>query len=111
MTAALNVGRVLAAGPVIPVLVIDDEDAAVPLARALLAGGIKVLEITKAPRRTKAAVYSDTPLEAFYGNTGRIEGHGAVDPMYALLAIRYPHPPVFDRELPFRPESLKRASN
>lgn len=33
-------------GPVIPVLVIDDTDKAVPLARALIAGGIKVLEIT-----------------------------------------------------------------
>lgn len=33
-------------GAVIPVLVIDDTDKAVPLARALIAGGIKVLEIT-----------------------------------------------------------------
>lgn len=32
--------------PVIPVLVVDDSDKAVPLARALIAGGIKVLEIT-----------------------------------------------------------------
>ena len=33
-------------GPVIPVLVVDDTDHAVPLARALIAGGIQVLEIT-----------------------------------------------------------------
>lgn len=32
--------------PVIPVLVIDRTADAVPLARALLAGGLKVLEIT-----------------------------------------------------------------
>ena len=32
--------------PVIPVLVVDDTAHAVPLAQALLAGGIKVLEIT-----------------------------------------------------------------
>lgn len=39
--------------PVIPVLVIDDLDKAVPLARALVAGGLKVLEITL---RTPVAV-------------------------------------------------------
>ncbi|MDC0183222.1 bifunctional 4-hydroxy-2-oxoglutarate aldolase/2-dehydro-3-deoxy-phosphogluconate aldolase [Nitrosomonadales bacterium] len=33
-------------GPVIPVIVIDDVDDAVPIAEALLAGGVKVLEIT-----------------------------------------------------------------
>ena len=33
-------------GPVIPVIVIDNIDDAVPLAESLLAGGIKVLEVT-----------------------------------------------------------------
>ena len=33
-------------GPVIPVIVIEDIDDAVPMAKALLAGGIKVLEVT-----------------------------------------------------------------
>jgi len=37
---------VLESGPVIPVIVISNPDHAVPLAQALLAGGIKVLEIT-----------------------------------------------------------------
>lgn len=37
---------VLNAGPVMPVMVIQNLDDAVPLARALVAGGIKVLEIT-----------------------------------------------------------------
>jgi 2-dehydro-3-deoxyphosphogluconate aldolase / (4S)-4-hydroxy-2-oxoglutarate aldolase len=37
---------VLTACPVIPVMVIQNLDDAVPLARALVAGGIKVLEIT-----------------------------------------------------------------
>lgn len=41
------------AGPVIPVIVIKNIDHAVPLARALSAGGIKVLEITL---RTDAAI-------------------------------------------------------
>jgi 2-dehydro-3-deoxyphosphogluconate aldolase/(4S)-4-hydroxy-2-oxoglutarate aldolase len=37
---------VLNAGPVVPVIVIKKIDHAVPLAKALLAGGIKVLEVT-----------------------------------------------------------------
>lgn len=37
---------VLTACPVIPVMVIDDLENAVPLAQALVAGGIRVLEIT-----------------------------------------------------------------
>lgn len=37
---------VLNAGPVMPVMVIQNVDDAVPLAKALVAGGIKVLEIT-----------------------------------------------------------------
>jgi len=43
---------ILQSVPVIPVLVIDDAGTAVPLARALVAGGLKVLEITL---RTEAA--------------------------------------------------------
>ena len=38
--------EVLSNGPVVPVMVIENIDHAVPLARALLAGGINVLEIT-----------------------------------------------------------------
>ena len=41
--SALNV---LKTGPVVPVIVINNLDQAVPLAKALIAGGVKVLEIT-----------------------------------------------------------------
>ncbi len=44
---------ILHAGPVIPVIVIHEIDQAVPLARALLEGGVRVLEITL---RSDAAV-------------------------------------------------------
>jgi 2-dehydro-3-deoxyphosphogluconate aldolase/(4S)-4-hydroxy-2-oxoglutarate aldolase len=43
----------LALSPVMPVVVIDDADDAVPTARALLAGGIRVIELTL---RTPAAL-------------------------------------------------------
>jgi 2-dehydro-3-deoxyphosphogluconate aldolase/(4S)-4-hydroxy-2-oxoglutarate aldolase len=33
-------------GPVVPVVVLDDAAQAVPLARALAAGGVKVMEVT-----------------------------------------------------------------
>jgi len=40
-------------GPVIPVIVIDKVEDAVPMAEALLEGGIKVLEVTL---RTSCAI-------------------------------------------------------
>lgn len=48
-----TIADVMAAGPVIPVVVIEDMNHAVPLARALLAGGISVIEVTL---RTSAAI-------------------------------------------------------
>jgi 2-dehydro-3-deoxyphosphogluconate aldolase / (4S)-4-hydroxy-2-oxoglutarate aldolase len=47
-----GVEAILKAAPVVPVMVIDDVKDAVPLARALVAGGLPVLEITL---RTEAA--------------------------------------------------------
>lgn len=45
--------EVFSQGPVVPVLVIQDVSHAVPLAKALIAGGIRVLEVTL---RTDAAI-------------------------------------------------------
>ena len=49
----MTLDEILAAGPVMPVVVIDDAAHAVPLARALVAGGIRAIEITL---RTEAAL-------------------------------------------------------
>ncbi|WP_428312943.1 bifunctional 4-hydroxy-2-oxoglutarate aldolase/2-dehydro-3-deoxy-phosphogluconate aldolase [Hydrocarboniphaga sp.] len=49
------VEKILSSGPVIPVIVIEDVAYAVPLARALIAGGVRVLEVTL---RTPAAIDS-----------------------------------------------------
>ncbi len=51
----MNAQEILQEGPVIPVMVIRNPDHAVPLAHALLEGGIRVLEIT---------LRSDAALEA-----------------------------------------------
>jgi 2-dehydro-3-deoxyphosphogluconate aldolase/(4S)-4-hydroxy-2-oxoglutarate aldolase len=48
-----EIGEIMALGPVIPVLVIDDPASARPIAEALLAGGLRVLEVTL---RTAAAL-------------------------------------------------------
>jgi 2-dehydro-3-deoxyphosphogluconate aldolase/(4S)-4-hydroxy-2-oxoglutarate aldolase len=42
----MKIGEICALVPVIPLLVIEDLAAAVPLARALVAGGLRVLEVT-----------------------------------------------------------------
>jgi 2-dehydro-3-deoxyphosphogluconate aldolase/(4S)-4-hydroxy-2-oxoglutarate aldolase len=42
----MSIADILRLGPVMPVLVIDAVEHAVPLARALVAGGIRVLEVT-----------------------------------------------------------------
>ena len=49
----MNALDLLKTGPVMPVIVIDDIAEAVPLARALVAGGVRVLEVTL---RTAAAL-------------------------------------------------------
>ena len=49
----MTIDEILAAGPVMPVVVIDDAAHAAPLARALVAGGIRAIEITL---RTGAAL-------------------------------------------------------
>ncbi|MEC9386049.1 MAG: keto-deoxy-phosphogluconate aldolase, partial [Pseudomonadota bacterium] len=41
-----RVQAVLAASPLVPVIAIKDPDDAIPLCRALVDGGIRVLEIT-----------------------------------------------------------------
>ena len=48
-----NTLELVAYGPVIPVIVIEREADAVPLARALVAGGVRVLEVTL---RTRVAL-------------------------------------------------------
>ena len=42
----MQIEDILRSGPVVPVIVLDDAETAVPLARALLEGGVRVLEIT-----------------------------------------------------------------
>jgi 2-dehydro-3-deoxyphosphogluconate aldolase/(4S)-4-hydroxy-2-oxoglutarate aldolase len=68
----MNVDTIMRDGPVIPVLVIDDVAQAIPIATALVAGGIHVLEVTL---RTAAAL---DVIAAMATVPGAIVGAGTV---------------------------------
>ena len=57
----MTLQEILALAPVVPVLTIDDPELAVPLARALVAGGLKALEVTL---RTPAALQAISRIAA-----------------------------------------------
>jgi 2-dehydro-3-deoxyphosphogluconate aldolase/(4S)-4-hydroxy-2-oxoglutarate aldolase len=52
----MNLLDIMRASPVIPVIALDDPAQAVPLARALVAGGIRVLEVTLRTAHGLAAI-------------------------------------------------------
>jgi 2-dehydro-3-deoxyphosphogluconate aldolase/(4S)-4-hydroxy-2-oxoglutarate aldolase len=52
----MNLIEIMQASPVIPVIALDDINHAVPLARALVAGGIRVLEVTLRTEHGLAAI-------------------------------------------------------
>ena len=69
MSVRLAIRELLARAPVIPVLTITDAEAAVPLARALVAGGLPVPEVTlrsAAALSAIAAIRAEVP-EAIVG--------------------------------------------
>lgn len=67
-----GIERIMLAAPVIPVIVIDDLAQAVPLAKALVAGGLPALEVTL---RTPAALDA---IRAMKQVPGAIVGAGTV---------------------------------
>ena len=67
-----HVAEIMQLCPVIPVLVIDEVDHAVPLAEALVAGGLRVLEVTL---RTPAALEA---IRAMKQVSGAVVGAGTV---------------------------------
>lgn len=69
----MNILSIMRSGPVIPVIVIDRLEDAVPLARALVAGGVRVLELTL---RTPVALKA---IEAIANEVeGAITGVGTI---------------------------------
>lgn len=68
----MHIDAIMRIAPVIPVIVIEDEAHAVPLAEALVAGGLRVLEVTL---RTPAALPA---IRAMKQVEGAIVGAGTV---------------------------------
>jgi 2-dehydro-3-deoxyphosphogluconate aldolase/(4S)-4-hydroxy-2-oxoglutarate aldolase len=68
----VHIDAIMRIAPVIPVIVIEDEAHAVPLAEALVAGGLRVLEVTL---RTPAALPA---IRAMKQVPGAIVGAGTV---------------------------------
>lgn len=68
----MHIDAIMRIAPVIPVIVIEDEAHAVPLAEALVAGGLRVLEVTL---RTPAALGA---IRAMKQVEGAIVGAGTV---------------------------------
>ena len=62
MTHSAAIDTIMRTAPVIPVLVIDDVAHAVPVATALVAGGLTVLEVTL--RTPAAPATADAPADA-----------------------------------------------
>lgn len=77
-----DIAAIMGLGPVIPVLVIDDAAAAEPLARALVAGGLRVLEVTL---RTPAALDA---IRAMRRVPGAVVGAGTVVSPDQVAAVR-----------------------
>lgn len=67
-----TIDTIMRTAPVIPVIVIDEVELAVPLAEALVAGGLRVLEVTL---RTPAALPA---IKAMKAVPGAIVGAGTV---------------------------------
>jgi 2-dehydro-3-deoxyphosphogluconate aldolase / (4S)-4-hydroxy-2-oxoglutarate aldolase len=68
----MSIGQIMRTGPVIPVLVVEYANQAQPLAEALVAGGLKVLEVTL---RTPAALDAIREMKQV---PGAIVGAGTV---------------------------------
>ena len=66
MTKKLTIRQVMQCAPVMPVLVIDRAEEALPLAEALLSGGLNVVEITLRTSSALAVSYTHLTLPTIY---------------------------------------------
>ena len=82
MTASdRTIADIMRLAPVVPVIVVDEVEHAVPLARALVAGGLRALEVTL---RTPAALDA---IRAMKQVEGAVVGAGTVTSQEDLAAV------------------------
>jgi 2-dehydro-3-deoxyphosphogluconate aldolase/(4S)-4-hydroxy-2-oxoglutarate aldolase len=72
MTTTLTLLDIMRTSAVIPVIAIDEPEHAVPLARALVAGGIRVLEVTLRTKHGLAAIKAMSEVEGAIVGVGTL---------------------------------------
>lgn len=83
----MTLDQILARSPVIPVLIIDDAADAVPLGRALVAGGLSVLEITlRTPVAMECVERMIGEVEGAVVGVGTVLDRGMIDKAAAIGA-------------------------
>ena len=81
-----EIRTIMQTGPVIPVLVIDDAETAKPLAEALVAGGLKVLEVTLRTPAALAAISAIKQVEGAVVGAGTVVGADQVSQVVEMGA-------------------------
>ncbi len=82
----MNIDHILEAGPVIPVIVIDHLEDAVPLAQALVRGGLRVLEVTLRTPVALEAIAAMRTVEGAIVGAGTVLGQAQYDAAIAAGA-------------------------
>lgn len=75
----MNIDAIMRTAPVIPVIVIEDEAYAVPLAEALVAGGLRVLEVTLRTPAALGAIRAMKQVEGAIVGAGTVTGPRELD--------------------------------
>lgn len=83
----MNTLDLIAHGPVIPVIVIDRLEDAVPLAQALVAGGVRVLEVTLRTPVALDAIRAMTAVEGAIVGAGTIRSAADARAAHAAGAV------------------------
>ena len=120
VSGRLTALQVMQDAPVIPVIVLNDVAHAVPMARALVAGGIRMLEVTLRTKEALAcmeAIARDVPEAVLGAGTmglAAIAGLRRYVPDVRIIAgARYPHQRQFAKEfgadVVVAPDELPRA--
>ncbi len=70
---------ILSAAPVVPVIVLDDLEAAVPLARALVKGGLPALEVTLRTPNALSIIKAMANVEGAFVGSGTVRNRAQIE--------------------------------
>lgn len=93
----MTIDDVMALAPVIPVLIVDDVAHARPLAEALVAGGLRVLEVTLRTACALKAISEMATVEGAVVGAGTVLNEAQIDRAMAVGARFFVSPGLTDR--------------